>query len=173
MAGEFKNTVDKMTDAMGGAAGHMSAAMTKTANEFVQTAATSDLYERTSAEIALRRSRNDDIRAAAQKMIVDHNTSTHQLKSALAMRETRDVEHPKEALDKRRETMIQHLEEAPDDSFDSTYLDQQVLAHEEASSLMKSYAHGGDNPQLRSFAEGTGPVVARHLKRMKTLRANL
>ena len=61
----------------------------------------------------------------------------------------------------------------PDDAFDKTYLDQQVLAHEEAVSLMQSYRYGGDNPQLRSVAAGTAPVVERHLRHMKMLRETL
>lgn len=44
--------------------------------------------------------------------------------------------------------MLQHLSEAPEDAFDKTYLDQQVLAQEEIVSLMESYGEGGANPQL-------------------------
>ena len=67
--------------------------------------------------------------------------------------------------------MLEHLEAAPDDKFDETYLDQQVLAHKETVDLMTGYAASGDNWQLRSFAEGTAPVVQRHLAMMEQLRA--
>src|SRR5690606_41325605 len=56
-----------------------------------------------------------------------------------------------------------------DEDFDRTYLDQQVLAHEETTSLMRSYSEKGDNPQLRSVALATLPVVERHLEHMKGL----
>lgn len=173
MAGGLKTTIDKMTDTVGGAAGQMSAAMTKTADSFVENATISDLYERTAARIALRRSTNPQVQLVAREMLSDHYTSTHQLQAALEMNETRGVARPEEKLDTRRETMVTHLNDAPDDAFDKTYLDQQVLAHEEAVSLMHSYRDGGDNPQLRSFATGSAPVVERHLRHMKMLRAAL
>ncbi len=66
--------------------------------------------------------------------------------------------------------MIQHLEEAPDDEFNSTYLDQQVLAHEETVSLMQSCRDNGDDAQLRSYAGEMAPVVESHLEAAKRLR---
>ena len=173
MAGELKNTMDKMTDTLGGAAGQLSASMTKSADGFVESAAISDKYERTAAQIALARCRNEGVREAAKQMVLDHTTSTHQLMSALSMNETRGVATPPNQLDARRETMVKHLKDAPDDAFDTTYVDQQVLAHEEALTLMEGYRDSGDNPQLRSFAAGTAPVIARHLQKMKQLRAAL
>jgi putative membrane protein len=89
------------------------------------------------------------------------------------MNETRGVAKPPAALDKRREKMVEHLKTAPDEQFDETYLDQQVLAHQETVSLMTSYRDGGDNPQLRSLAAAAAPVVERHLTMMKAMRAEL
>jgi predicted outer membrane protein len=48
-----------------------------------------------------------------------------------------------------------------------------VLAHEETTSLMRSYSEKGDNPQLRSLALSTLPVVERHLTHVKHLRAQI
>lgn len=107
---------------------------------------------------------------AAMQMINDHSASTHNLEAALEMHETRGVMHPTTGLDSRRTSMIKHLEEAPDDAFEKTWLDQQVMAHEETVRLMRGYASGGDNPQLRSLAMWGAPVVERHLDHMKMLR---
>jgi putative membrane protein len=76
-------------------------------------------------------------------------------------------------LDTRRQTMIDHLREAPDDGFDAAYASQQVLAHEETVALMRSYASGGDNPQLRSLAQSALPVIERHLEHMTMLQDNV
>ena len=173
MAGEIKNTLDKVTDAVGGTAGKMGAAMTDSADSFVEKAAIGDRYEIEAARLALQRSNRQEVKAIASKMIDDHTTSTHHLLAALEMNETRGVAAPPRTLDTRRQTMLDHLAKAPADAFDSTYLDQQVLAHEETSTLMRSYSGGGDNPQLRSFAAGTLPVVDRHLKKMKQIRSQL
>ena len=173
MAGKIRNTVDKVADTLGGTAGKMHASMIKGADRFVENAAIGDLYEIAAARIALRRSQREDVRTMARMMLADHTTSTRHLAAALEMNETRGVEPPPAGLDSRRQTMLKHLEDAPADKFDTTYLDQQVLAHEETVAMMQTYSKGGDNPQIQAFALGTLPVVERHLRKMQTLRAAL
>lgn len=173
MAGKVKNTLDKVTDAVGGTAGKANAAATTSAATFVKNAAIGDLYEIEAARLALRRTSRPKVKEAAEQMMADHTTSTHHLRAALEMNETHGVAPAPSELDTRRKTMIKHLGEAPDTEFDSTYLDQQVLAHEENVSLLRSYGERGDNAQLRSVALGTLPVVERHLAMMKHLRAAL
>lgn len=171
----MRRAMDKAGDVVGGMVGRMSAstAGSTSADEFVKSAAIGDLYEVASAKLALQRARSDAVKAAARKMIVDHTTSTHHLRSALRMNSTRGLPPPPTELDERRKTMIEHLEAAPDDKFDATYVDQQILAHKETVDLMAGFRDHGDNPQLRSLAAGTAPVVTRHLAHMERLRAGL
>lgn len=171
MSGEIKETMNKVTDAIGGTVGKMGASMTTSADGFVEQAAIGDMYEILAGRLALQRSRNDRVRMMAKKMVDDHTTSSHHLMAALEMNETQGVAAPAAELDTRRETMLKHLTEASDEEFDRAYLDQQVLAHEETTSLMRSYTEKGDNPQLRSLALSTLPVVERHLAHMTELRA--
>jgi len=168
--GTVRQTLNKAQDAVGGVAGRMSAGFTTTADSFVQNAAIGDLYEIASAELALERSSSPEVRAWAVQMIDDHMTSAHQLSAALEMNETRGVAPIPTELDSRRRTMFEHLESVPADKFDAQYLDQQLLAHEETLTLLKTYGRDGDNPQLRSFASGSAPVVARHLSHVKAFR---
>lgn len=170
MAGTLKNTLDTVGDAVAGTMGKMNAAMVADADTFVENLAISNQYEVEAANIALARSRPGPVKMFAQKMVADHTTAKHHLEVALMMNETKGVAAPPKALDSRRETMLKHLREAPDGAFESTYLDQQVTAHEEASTLLKTYAEGGDNPQLRSVALGSLPVVERHLAHAKALK---
>lgn len=173
MAGEIKNTVNKVTDIAGGAVGKLKASTTTKADDFVKNAAAGDLYEIEAAKVALVRSRDERVGQIARNMIADHMTSAHHLQAALEMNETRGVEPPPRTLDARRKTMLDHLAEAPSDAFDRAYLDQQVLAHEETISLMRNYCEGGDNAQLRSVALGTLPVVERHLAAVKAVRESM
>lgn len=168
--GSVRHAFDKMQDVVGGMAGRMSASMVSSADAFVEKAALSDMYEIVSANIALRRAISPDVKQAARQMIEDHTASTHHLMAALEMNETRGVAQPPSKLDARHQTMIEHLEAAPESDFDATYLDQQVLAHEEALTLLVHYRDNGDNPQLRSAAAGVAPVVHRHLQHMKALK---
>jgi len=168
--GLIGHTVDKVMDAAGGMVGAAKAAATTTAAAFIENAVIGDRYEIESARLALDRSQSPDVRRAAERMIVDHAANTHHLLAALQMNETRGAPQPPDALDARRQTMINHLREAPEESFDATYAAQQVMAHEETVALMRSYAGGGDNAQLRSVAQSALPVVERHLVHMKMLQ---
>jgi putative membrane protein len=168
--GSLGNIVDRTMDAVGGALGTAKASVASSADSFVENAAIGDRYEIEAAAIALERSRSADVRAAAARMIVDHTANTHHLMAALEMNETAGVPPPPAGLDTRRETMLKHLAEAPNDKFDATYLAQQVLAHEETVALMSQYGESGDNPQLRSLALSGGTVVERHLEHMRMLK---
>lgn len=171
--GEIKNTMNKAMDTVAGMGGKMSAASTDSANGFVENAAIGDIYERTAAQMALTRARHPEVKAFAAKMLTDHMTSTHQLEAALETNPGRGVKRPPTEPDERRMKMLKHLGQAPDDSFDKTYLDQQLLAHEETTTLMRNYVKEGENPQLVSVAMGTLPVVERHLALAKELRGQI
>ena len=171
--GAIGHAVDKMMDTAGGMLGSAKAAATTSADTFIENAAIGDRYEIESARLALQRSRSPQVRAAAEQMIADHTANTHHLTAALEMNETRGLPQPPSALDSRRQMMIDHLQGAPEDKFDADYASQQVMAHEETVSLMRSYASGGDNAQLRSLAQSALPVVERHLDHMKLLKENL
>lgn len=168
--GTVRHTFDKLQDVVGGMMGRMSASMVTSANAFVEKAALSDRYEIEAAIVALRRTKSPEVMLLAKTMIADHTASTHNLQAALEMNETRGVMGPPPELDARHRTLVDHLLAAPDEMFDSTYLDQQVLAHEEALALLVNYRDEGDNPQLRSCAGAFAPVVYRHLQHCKALR---
>ena len=168
--GTVRRAMDKAGDTIGGVVGRAAAAVSSDTNDFVAQAAIGDRYEIEAARIALERSRTDAVRQVARRMIDDHTANTHHLEAALEMNESKGVAPPPDGLDARRSRMLEHLRTVPDDSFDATYLDQQVLAHQETVSLLASYRDRGGNPQLRSVAEGAFGVVSRHLERMKTLK---
>lgn len=173
MAGEIKHAFDKVTDTIGGMAGKMGAGMTSSADGFVEQAAIGNRYEIEAARLAMQRSGSELVRLFAQRMLLDHTTAMHQMSAALEMTETADVSAPPPGLDTRRQTMIRHLADAPDDDFDATYVDQQLLAHEETVTLMRNYVREGGNPQLRSLAMGTLPVVERHLNHARAMKQQL
>lgn len=173
MAGEFKHALHTVTDVVGGAAGKMEAAATTSTDGFVESATHGTRYELEAAAIALHRSADEKVRQFAGIMLSEHTTAMHQLGAALEMNETHGAVAPPNAVDARRASMIKHLADAPDGSFDHTYVDQQVLALHETVTLMRTYAEGGDNPQLRSLAMGTLPVAERQLKYVKLLKVML
>lgn len=172
-AGSVKHALNKAADTAGGMVGQASASTTSKAPDFVESAAISDRYEIESSRVALDRTHNPTVREAAQKMIDDHTATSTKLATAVRQSPKVDDAAMPGGLDKRRQKMIDHLQEAPGDEFDRTWLKQQVMAHEEATRLMHHYRDEGDCQVLRSFATEVAPVIDGHLDHMKRLETNL
>lgn len=154
-----------------GMTGAATPAPAATAADFVQAAGNSDMYEINAAKIAQQKTKNPKIKAFAAKMIHDHGASTAKLKAAIASGKVNAT--PPTALDDRHKGMIDQLNQADAGAFDKTYMDQQVAAHTEATSLFQSYSGGGDNPALKAFAGQILPIIQQHLQMAKDLDANM
>ncbi|MEZ5650869.1 MAG: DUF4142 domain-containing protein [Burkholderiaceae bacterium] len=166
----LRNKVSQGMDAVGGMAGQASAAMVSKAPDFVEQVSISDKYEIEAAQIALQRSSSEPVRELAQRMIDDHTHNSQELERALQeIRPEHDLK-PAGALDSRRETMIDHLRSAQDTDFDDTYINQQVLAHQEAETLTSHYRDNGDQPRLTELAGNAHKVISSHLEHVKTMR---
>lgn len=171
--GPVKAVMNRASDAVGAAVGLAGAhtAGGRNTDMFVANAAISDRYEVEAARLAMERTRSDTLRGFARQMIEAHTASSHQLASALRMKETGEVEPPPEGLDERREGLLRHLREAGDEDFDARYLDQQIAAHQEAAALLKTYGASDGVPQLRSWAVAGLPAVERHLEMARSLKS--
>lgn len=151
--------IDRVTDAVGGAVGFVSAVVSGHDElMFVTNARVSDLYEIAAAEIVLARSHSPELRRYAEAMIADHRNSIRQMDKALIGKE---VKAPN-ALDARRQTMVEHLRDASDEAFEETYVKQQRAAHREAMTLFDGYASTGAGTSLGAYAAGAVPVIKQH-----------
>lgn len=131
-----------------------------TTTEFLQKATVSNMFEITSSELALERTQNADIRQFAQHMINDHKKATQDMKAAIADAGLTDTALP-ETLDSKHQVVFNGLQELSD-SFDSQYINAQVMAHNEAVTLFSTYIEEGDNPAIREFAARTLPTLQMH-----------
>jgi putative membrane protein len=101
-------------------------------------------------------------------MIKDHTALGNEMKPLIkAAGQT-----PPTALDQRRQGMIDNLKAADAASFDKTYADQQVAAHEETLTLMQGYAKDGSDPGLKGGAAKAVPMVQTHLDMARKLQAS-
>ncbi|WP_420142352.1 DUF4142 domain-containing protein [Sphingomonas sp.] len=158
-------TMAEDTAAQGvGAAG---APMVNSTPDFVTAAAISDMYEIEASKIALDKSKSADVKAFAQMMIKDHTATTAKLKATLASANVQAT--PPTALDDRRQGLIDNLKSASAADFDKVYLDQQTAAHQEALTVMKSYADDGDTPALKTLAAETAPKIQMHYDAVRKL----
>ncbi len=136
-----------------------------TAEEFVATAASSDMFEISSSELAKEKSDTAAVTEFADMMITDHTKSSTELKAAA---ESAGISVPAEMAQKQT-SQLQQLEALSDDAFDAAYIDAQVLAHQEALALMEGYAENGDEEALKAHAAKTAPVIQQHYEHAQQL----
>jgi putative membrane protein len=162
---------NKAQDAAGAAVGTMSAATlgSHDTGAFVSNAAQSDMYEIQAGQIALQKSKNPDVKAFAKQMIKDHTALTKEMTPLIkAAGQT-----PPADLDQRRKGFLDNLKAADAASFDKTYMDQQVAAHDEALTLMQGYAKDGSDAGLKAGAAKAVPKVQMHSDMAKKLQAKI
>ena len=133
------------------------------AAEYMASAASIDLFEIQSSQIALSRARNAFHRNFASMMISAHQGTSAQL--SFAGRRLNLL--PSATMLPRHQAMLAELSASAD--FDATYHRQQIAVHEEALRLHSSYARNGASPTLRPVAANAAPIVRRHLEMMRAM----
>ena len=132
---------------------------------YVQMAASSDLYEIQSSNLALQRAQNPAVRQFAQMLITHHTQTSQQLMAAARA----SGMSPTPQLLPMHAQMIAQLQQASGAGFDDRFTDQQVPAHEMALALHSNYARDGDTPALRATAAAAVPIVSQHLAQARQL----
>jgi putative membrane protein len=125
---------------------------------FVSAAASSDMYEIAAAKLAQQQGKSDKVKSFASMMVKDHTGSSSKLKAAADKAGGLTV--PTEMQDKHQK-MLDGLK-ASGDNFDTVYAQQQVAAHSEALSLMKTQSESGSSDPLKKFATDVTPVIQHH-----------
>ena len=159
--------VDKAQDMAAAPVGQMSAATlgANTQAGYISNAAMGDMYEIMAADIALERTQNARVRELAQMIKTDHTAASNAMKAMLPQAAP-DAEVPT-ALDERRQGLIDNLRSASAETFDRTYLDQQVAAHQEAVTLHSGF-QDQDSP-LAAHARSVLPKIQAHLQQAQQL----
>lgn len=132
---------------------------------FVDTAASSDLYEIEAGKLAQANGKSQAVKDFGAMMERDHTKSSNDLKAAAAEAEGVTLA-PK--LMPKHEANLAALKSAGD-GFDALYKQQQLAAHQEALALLRAQAESGAAPSLKAFAAKTAPVVETHLAHAQRL----
>ena len=134
--------------------------------DFVQEAATSDMFEIASSQLAVER--GDDVtKAFAQQMVSDHQKTTDELKG-LVTRGKVTAPLPT-AMTSSQQSMLDKLNGLQGADFNKQYHADQEAAHEDAVDLFKRYGDEGDNADLKAWAASTRPALEHHLQMAKDL----
>jgi putative membrane protein len=132
---------------------------------YMQMAASSDLFEIQSGQMAAQMSQNASVRNFGNMLVSHHTHTTSQVAAAA---QAAGLVPPAPALLPNHQAMLDRLR-AAGPNFDVAFRDVQVQAHQEALALHQNYANGGDHPALRTVAGAAVPIIQQHLASAQAL----
>lgn len=139
-----------------------------TSEQFIQKVASSNQLEIQEARLALDRSKNDQIRQFAQRMIDDHTKLGDELKTTL---QQANMPVPNAQLTPQDQAQLNKLKSLTGAAFDRAYIGDDRRDHMQAVRLVETYAKTGTNEPLKQLAARALPVLQGHLKMAEALRA--
>ncbi|MBY2919573.1 DUF4142 domain-containing protein [Rhizobium leguminosarum] len=134
--------------------------------DFVQEAATSDMFEIESSKLAVDRG-DAATKTFAQQMVTDHEKTSSELKALISAGKVK-AQLPS-AMTSAQQDMLDKLKGLQGDDFIKQYHSDQESAHEDAVDLFKRYGEGGDNAELKAWAASTRPALEHHLQMAEDL----
>lgn len=137
------------------------------AQGFVNAAASSDRFEIESSKLVEASGKSAATKAFAANMIKAHTASTEKLKRTVSGISGLTIN---DALNADQQGLMNGLRGKTGADLDSAYAAAQVKAHEATLSALKAYDASGDNPSLKTFANGLTPTVTAHLNMAKGLK---
>ncbi|GAC1045671.1 DUF4142 domain-containing protein [Rhizobium sp. No.120] len=137
-----------------------------TTQDFVNEAASSDMFEINASKLALQRG-DDQTKAFAQQMVDDHQKTTMQLKDLVTSGRVKAALPTEMASNQKK--MLTRLQKLQGKEFVQRYDSDQRSAHANAVDLFKRYGAKGDNAALKTWATNTTPTLEHHLQMAKKL----
>ena len=133
---------------------------------YLPSAASGDIFEIRSSQLALQRACSPAVRSFAQMLISDHTRMSGLL---LSTARNAGLPEPAPVMAPHHQQMLDRLAGTPAASFDAAFRADQIAAHEEALTLHRSYADDGDHPALRGVAAQAVPAIEAHLGHAQSL----
>lgn len=136
--------------------------------EFLEQAAQNGHAEVSASRLALEKSRNEQVRAFAQRMVDDHTRANEELKALAARKQYQPPTEPS-VLQKGKEMLIGALS---DEHFDRRYVNQiGVEAHEDTVELFEKASRDAQDADVKAFATQLLPSLRDHLQAARSLKA--
>jgi putative membrane protein len=139
--------------------------------QFITAASQSDEFEIQEGKMASRMASSTAVRSFGAQMVHDHTMTTKNLH--MAIRQAGMAVPPPPPLRPDQQQMISELRGLSGPAFDKAYLQQQVMAHQQALALMQGYAQNGDVPAIKTAASNTAPIVQNHLTMAQGLMSSV
>jgi putative membrane protein len=135
---------------------------------FIKTASMANVAEVQTAQLALKKTQNAEVRQIAQTIITDHSKAEAQLKTLAAKHNVPAPQTP----DAKHKAMAAKLATLSGTAFDKAYLQGQMADHKAAIALFTKEKNTGKWADIRSFAAATLPHIEMHTTTIVTTAAN-
>lgn len=137
--------------------------------QFATKAAVGGMAEVEFAKVALDKTSNAKIKDFANMMITDHGKANEEL---MAIAKMKNITLPG-ALDEDHLKKLNELNQKTGADFDKAYVSAMVDGHKSTLKLMQDQASSGNDPDLKSFAGKTAPIVQSHLDMINKIHDSL
>lgn len=132
----------------------------KDSAKFTATAAQGGMMEVELGRLALQRAGDPSVRAFGQKMVSDHTAANAELKGVAARK---NLTLPGE-MSSDQKSMVEKLSKLSGAEFDKEYMSDMVKDHETDVKDFQVQASEGSDPEIKSFAGKTLPILQGHLQ---------
>ena len=165
-AGDTSNA-SMNTGAAGSNTTYSSAKLNAADSTFVMKAAIGGMTEVQGGQTAQQSAQNDRVKNFGQMMVNDHSKANQQLQSlAAAKGMTLPADLP---ADKQK--MLTQMKSMQGAAFDKHYMSMMVDDHQEDVADFEKQANSASDPDVRSFASQTLPVLKMHLDSAKAINS--
>jgi putative membrane protein len=149
------------------ATGNMGTEATASADmAYVQNAATSDMFEIQTSQLALEKAAMPSIKTYAQMMIDEHGKSSAELKAAAGQA---GIPTPP-ALPADKQAKVNALRSLSGAEFDRQYLANQRSGHQETLAKVNAYLAAAPAGPLKDHASKLTGVVQKHLNSLEKIK---
>lgn len=137
--------------------------------DFVMDAASAGLMEVELGRYAEKNAQNPRVKKFGAMMVRDHSKANDELKSIVTKK---NIQFPATMDDKHHDKMTD-IEKKQGADFDKDYIDNMVKIHEKDTDRFKKEAEKNQDPETKSWAAKTLPVLLMHLDSAKAIQNSL
>jgi putative membrane protein len=136
---------------------------------FMMSAAQAGMVEVQLGEVAAKKATQANIKQFGAMMMSDHGKANKEL-AAIAAKNGFKLPSKLEGIHKEK---VDEISKLSGKAFDKAYVAEMIKDHEKVAAEFEKAAKTGQNPELKSFAATTLPLIKTHLKEIKAIAAGM
>lgn len=134
---------------------------------FYKKAAEGGIFEVDTGNQAAKASNNQEVKDFGSMLVTDHTAANDKLKGIAA---SKNISLPTTASVGQMAEKAK-LDVLTGDTYDKSFIDTQIKAHEQTIALFKKEAASGRDSDAKAFAAATLPTLRKHLKDARSIAA--